>query len=126
MVKKTFDIFLFINGSLGPFLIGVAVATFFTGSAFTLNIMKQVQWNTQWYGLESLLNFRNLTLGLAVLFLSRINGLLYIMNSISDEDLVGRSVRKLLLNSVSFLFFFLYFVISLLLSSGFADGLRGR
>jgi cytochrome d ubiquinol oxidase subunit II len=118
--KKTFDIFLFINGSLGPFLIGVAVATFFTGSSFTLNMMKQVHWSTQWYGLESLLNVRNLALGFAVLFLSRINGLLYIMNSISDEDLVGRSVRKLLLNCVPFLFFFLSFVISLLLSSGFA------
>ena len=65
--KRTFDIFLFINGSLGPFLIGVAVATFFTGSQFTLNIMKQVHWNTQWYGLESLLNVRNLALGFAVL-----------------------------------------------------------
>jgi cytochrome d ubiquinol oxidase subunit II len=118
--KKTFDIFLLINGSLGPFLIGVAVATFFTGSQFTLNIMKQVHWDTQWYGLESLLNVRNLALGFAVLFLSRINGLLYIMNSISDEDLVVRSVRKLLLNCVPFLVFFLFFVISLLLSSGFA------
>jgi len=117
---RTFDIFLFINGSLGPFLIGVAVATFFTGSQFTLNMMKQVHWNTQWYGLESLLNVRNLALGFAVLFLSRINGLLYIMNSISDEDLVSRSVRKLLLNTVPFLCFFLFFVISLLLSSGFA------
>jgi cytochrome bd ubiquinol oxidase subunit II len=118
--KRTFDIFLFINGSLGPFLIGVAVATFFTGSQFTLNAMKQVHWNTHWYGLESLLNVRNLALGFAVLFLSRINGLLYIMNSISDEDLVSRSVRKLFLNTVPFLFFFLSFVISLLLSSGFA------
>ena len=85
--QRTFDIFLFINGSLGPFLIGVAVATFFTGSQFTLNTMNQVHWNTQWYGLEALLNVRNLALGFAVLFLSRINGLLYIMNSISDEDL---------------------------------------
>ena len=33
--KRTFDIFLFLNGSLGPFLIGVAVATFFTGSQFS-------------------------------------------------------------------------------------------
>jgi cytochrome d ubiquinol oxidase subunit II len=118
--KRTFDIFLFINGSMGPFLIGVAVATFFTGSQFTLNMMKQVHWNTQWYGLESLVNVRNLALGFAVLFLSRINGLLYIMNSISDEDLFSRSVRNLLLNTVPFLIFFLFFVISLLLSSGFA------
>jgi cytochrome d ubiquinol oxidase subunit II len=118
--QKTYDIFLFINGSLGPFLIGVAVATFFTGSRFTLDNMNQVHWSTRWYGLESLLNVRNLSLGFAVLFLSRINGLLYIMNSIGDADLAGRSVRKLLLNSVPFLFFFLFFVISLLLSSGYA------
>src|SRR4030043_1988368 len=34
--QRTFDIFLFLNGSIGPFLIGVAVATFFTGSQFSL------------------------------------------------------------------------------------------
>jgi cytochrome bd ubiquinol oxidase subunit II len=118
--KKTFDIFLFINGSLGPFLIGVAVATFFTGSAFTLNNMNQVQWNTQWYGLEALMNVRNLALGFTVLFLSRINGLLYIMNNVSNDDLYWRSLKKLLLNTALFLIFFLYFIISLCLSSGFA------
>ncbi len=117
---RTFDIFLLINGSAGPFLIGVAVATFFTGSGFTLNKMNQVQWSTQWYGLEALLNMRNLALGFAVLFLSRINGLLYIMNSISDDDLFWRTIRKLLVNTIPFLFFFLAFLISLLLSSGFA------
>lgn len=118
--QGTFDMFLFINGSLGPFLIGVAVATFFTGSAFSLDMMRQVHWSTAWYGLEALLNIRNLALGLAVLFLSRINGLLYIMNTISDEDLFRRSHTKLLLNMIPFLLFFLYFVISLLLSPGFA------
>ena len=119
--QRTFDLFLIINGSVGPFLIGVAVATFFTGSPFSLNMMKQVHWSTAWYGLEALLNVRNLSLGLAVLFLSRINGLQYIMNSINDEDLFYRSLRKLLLNTVPFLIFFLFFVISLLLSSGFAS-----
>jgi cytochrome bd ubiquinol oxidase subunit II len=118
--QRTFDIFLVINGSAGPFLIGVAVATFFTGSQYSLNMMRQVHWSTGWYGLEALLNIRNLSLGLAVLFLSRINGLLYIMNSISDDDLRYRSLRKLFLNTVPFLIFFLFFVISLLLSSGFA------
>ena len=118
--QRTFDIFLFINGSLGPFLIGVAVATFFTGSAFTLNNMNQVHWNTHWYGLEALMNVRNLALGFAVLFLSRINGLLYIMNTVSNDDLYWRSLKKLLLNTALFLLFFLYFIISLCLSSGFA------
>ena len=118
--QKTFDIFLFLNGSLGPFLIGTAVATFFTGSQFSLNIMNQVQWATSWHGLEALLNGKNLALGLAVLFLARTNGVLYIINSIDDEDLINRSIKKLIMNSISFLVFFLFFVIALLLSSGYA------
>ena len=124
--KKTFDLFLFLNGSLGPFLIGVAVATFFTGAMFTLNPMNQVHWATHWYGLEALLNIRNLTLGFAVLFLARINGLLYIINTIDDEVLIKRSGKALIVNAIPFLIFFLFFVISLLVSKGFAaDPLTG-
>jgi cytochrome d ubiquinol oxidase subunit II len=118
--QKTFDLFLFLNGSLGPFLIGTAVATFFTGSQFSLNNMNQVQWATHWYGLEALLNVRNIALGFAVLFLARVNGLLYLINSIDDEALIKRSGKKLILNSLPFLVFFLFFVVSLLLSPGFA------
>jgi cytochrome d ubiquinol oxidase subunit II len=118
--QKTFDLFLFLNGSFGPFLIGVAVATFFTGAMFKLNPMNQVHWATLWYGLEALLNLRNLSLGFAVLFLSRINGLLYIINTLDDDALIDRSVKKLVVNSVPFLIFFLFFVISLLFSKGFA------
>lgn len=124
--QKTFDLFLFMNGSLGPFLIGVAVATFFTGAMFKLNQMNQVQWATQWYGLEALLSLRNLALGFAVLFLARINGLLYIINSLDDDTLIKRSVKRLIANSIPFLIFFLFFVISLLFSNGFAaDPLTG-
>jgi cytochrome bd ubiquinol oxidase subunit II len=118
--QKTFDMFLFLNGSLGPFLIGVAVATFFTGSMFVLNKLNQVLWATKWYGLEALLNVRNLSLGLAVLFLARINGLLYLINTINDEDLNSRSVKRLTVNSILFLIFFLFFIITLLFSNGFA------
>jgi len=118
--QKTFDLFLFLNGSLGPFLIGAAVATFFTGSMFSLNRMNQVQWSTPWYGLEALLNIRNLALGLVVLFLARINGLLYIINTIDDEALVKKSGKGLILNSIPFLLSFLYFVITLLISKGYA------
>jgi cytochrome d ubiquinol oxidase subunit II len=124
--QKTFDFFLFLNGSLGPFLIGVAVATFFTGAMFTLNQMNQVHWATHWYGLEALLKVRNLSLGFAVLFLARINGVLYIINTLDDEDLVKRSVKALITNSIPFLIFFLFFFISLLCSKGFAaDPLTG-
>jgi cytochrome bd ubiquinol oxidase subunit II len=125
--QKTFDMFLYLNGILGPFLIGVAVGTFFSGSKFTLNSMNQVHWNTQWYGLEALLNIQNLSLGFAVLFLARINGLLYIINTINDDILIKRSLKKLKINTIIFLVFFLFFVISLLLSAGYAsDPATGR
>jgi cytochrome bd ubiquinol oxidase subunit II len=124
--KKTFDIFLLLNGSLGPFLIGVAVATFFTGSQFSLNYMNQVQWATPWYGLEALLNIKNLSLGFAVLLLARINGLLYLINTIDNKELTDLSRRKVLINTIPFLVFFLFFVISLLLASGLAaDSVTG-
>jgi cytochrome d ubiquinol oxidase subunit II len=82
--------------------------------------MNDVHWDTQWYGLEALLNIRNFALGVAVLFLARINGLLYILNSVDDDDLRNRSIKKLILNSLLFLVSFLFFVISLLVSTGFA------
>jgi cytochrome d ubiquinol oxidase subunit II len=118
--SRTYDLFLFINGSAGPFLIGVAVATFYTGSNFTLNNMNQVQWANSWHGLEALTDGRNLALGLAVLFLARCNGLLYIINSVDSERIHSVSVRKLLVNSVAFLAFFLLFLASLLLMKGYA------
>jgi cytochrome bd ubiquinol oxidase subunit II len=118
--KGTFDLFLLLNGSLGPFLIGVAVATFFSGSQFSLNQMNQVKWETPWNGLEALININNLALGFAVLFLVRINGLLYIINTINEEKIVTKAHKKVIFNTICFLIFFLFFVISLLLSTGFA------
>jgi len=118
--QKTFDVFLLLNGALGPLLIGTAVATFFTGSQFSLNDMNNVKWASSWYGLEAVLDVRNLALGLAVLFLSRVNGLLYIINSIDDEDVKQRSLKKLPVNAVLFLVPFLFFVVAILLSQGFA------
>jgi cytochrome d ubiquinol oxidase subunit II len=125
--KNTFDFFLLLNGSVGPFLIGVAVATFFTGSQFSLNQMNQVKWETPWHGLEALLNIKNLALGFAVLFLARINGLLYIINTVSDDKISVLAHKKLIYNSVPFLIFFLFFVGAILVSDGFAaDSVTGN
>lgn len=117
---KTFEIFLFINGLLGPVLVGTAVGTFFNGAMFSLDDMKHVTWGTPFRGLEAVLTFHNLALGLAVLFLSRILGLLYFMNSVDSETIFERSKKHLLYNTVPFLVFFLYFVIALLFKDGFA------
>jgi len=117
--QKTFDVFLIINGSIGPLLIGTAVATFFTGADFDLNILNQVTWQNQWHGLEAALSLRNLSLGLAVLFLARLLGLMYIINSVDDDELVKRSRKAILINAIPFLITFLFFVGTLLVSEGF-------
>ena len=117
--KTTFDIFLLINGLLGPFLIGVAVATFFTGANFSLNQLNQVTWQNEWRGLEAVLSLRNLSLGFAVLFLARLLGLMYIINSVNDDDLITRSRRCIMINAIPFLVTFLFFVITLLVADGY-------
>jgi cytochrome d ubiquinol oxidase subunit II len=117
---RTFDIFLYINGMAGPFLIGAAVGTFFTGSFFTLDHMNNVTWATPFHGLEALVIGKSLALGFAVLFLARSNGLLYLINAVEDEDLLLRSQKKLIISSIAFLLFFLIFLFSLLLTEGFA------
>ena len=118
--KKTFEIFLLINGALSPLLIGIAVATFFTGANFSLNALNMGKWDTPWHGLEAVLSLRNLSLGVTVLFLARLLGLMYIINAIDDEELLGKARKKILVNLIPFLIGFLYFVVSLILSKGFA------
>ena len=124
---RTYDGFLFVNGCLGPFLIGTAVATFFTGSDFSLDLFNRVTWGTEWHGLEALANPVNWFLGLAVLFLARILGLMYLANSIDDDELVMRIKKALKRNSVPFLVFFLAFTGFLLAGKGYmADSATGE
>ena len=118
--KKTFDAFLFANGILAPVLIGVVVGTFFNGADFSVSNLKVSHWQHPARGLEAVLNFSNVSLGLAMLFLSRILALLYFMNSIDNDHLIVRSKKKLIFNTILFLFFFLFFVVRLLLKDGYA------
>ena len=126
--KKAYRVFLVLNGVVGPVLLGGAVATFFTGSAFYINkgniadTMMPVMssWANAGHGLDALLNPWNVVLGLAVFFLARILGSLYFINNISDADLVKRCRRALWGNTGLFLIFFLSFVIRTLLADGYA------
>jgi cytochrome d ubiquinol oxidase subunit II len=122
---KTYEVFLFINGLLGPLLVGTAVGTFFNGAMFSLDDMNRVTWGTDFRGLEAVLTFHNLALGLAVLFLSRVLGLLYFMNSVDSDAIYERSKKQLLYNTIPFLFFFLYFVIALLFKGGYTYDANG-
>jgi cytochrome d ubiquinol oxidase subunit II len=126
--KRTFETFLFINGALGTILIGTAVGTFFNGAMFSMNKLNITniydsaisRWMTPTHGLEAVLNFHNVALGLSVFFLARVLGILYIVNSVNDDNIVARSRKQMWYNAVPFLVFFLYFVIHLLLKQGFA------
>ncbi|MHC1702925.1 MAG: cytochrome d ubiquinol oxidase subunit II [Tenuifilaceae bacterium] len=126
--QRTFEVFLYINGLLGTILLGTAVATFFTGSMFSVDKMNLTNlanpvissWQTPWHGLEAAFNFHNLSLGLAVFFLARILAILYFMNNVSNSNIFTRSKNHLLYNTIPFLVFFLTFVIWLLLRDGFA------
>jgi len=118
--QRTYEWFLFINGLLGTFLVGVAVATFFSGSQFSLNQMNNVTWATGSHGLEAALNPFNLALGLTLFFLARVLGLLYFMKTVDNENIILRSKKALLYNAIPFVVFFLLFAIWLMLREGFA------
>ena len=126
--KNTYRAFLVLNGVVGPFFLGCAVATFFTGAEFTVNKDQMLLeampvisvWNNSLHGLEALGNVWNVLLGLAVVLLSRILGALYLINNISDVMIDGRARRVVLWNAPVFVVLFLIFVIRLFLTDGFA------
>ena len=127
---KTYRSFLVINGIIGTFVVGVALATFFTGSEFTVgkgNItglgsagIVISQWQNPWHGLEALFNLRNLSLGLALLFLARTMACLFLINRLDHPVLQKRTHKYLTYNAIPFVLFFLTFVIWTLFSDGFA------
>ena len=126
--KKTYRVFLIINGVLAPILLGTAVGTFFNGAEFVVNkehltdISMPVisAWATPWHGLEAAFVIGNLCLGIALFSLARLLGLLYFINNIDDEEIRTRCRKRLLPETIVFLPFFLAFVIRLMLIDGFA------
>ena len=136
---KTFQWFLIINGLVGPLLLGGAVATFFEGSNFIVqfnNLTAVGQWSNseigQWsnvvvsywanasHGLDALLNPWVLVFGLAVMFLARVLGTLYIINNVNDEDIRCRASVRLIGAAIPFLILFVAYLVHLLLKDGYA------
>lgn len=125
---KTFQWFLIVNGILGPLLLGGAVATFFEGSNFVIEKASLTElgapiisrWANASHGLDALLNPWVLVFGLAVFFLARILGILYIMNNVNDENIRSRGSVRLIGATVPFLILFLAFLIHTLVKDGFA------
>ena len=128
---RTFQWLLVLNGILGPLLLGGAVATFFTGSNFIVekgNIVDSEwsltisRWANASHGLDALLNPWNLVLGLAVFFVARVLGCLYIHNRLDDNLLQGHDqiIQPLWRSTILFLGLFLAFLAHILTCDGYA------
>ena len=146
---KTFQMCLVVNGLLGPLLLGGAVATFFEGSNFIVMKDNLVNahfslplgeatggrallgmeegvgspvistWANASHGLDALLNPWVLIFGLAVMFLARVLGILYIINNVNDEDIRSRASKRLIGAAIPFLVLFVTYLVHLLLKDGY-------
>lgn len=130
---RTYDSFLYINGCVGCILLGVAVSMFFFGSEFTVtkgNILDtSAPVISVWaptHGFEAIFNWKNLVLGFAVLFLARTQAALYLINNNPQDDaFFSDNRRRVLVNAVLFLVFFLLFVGLLLTTSALETSYDG-
>ena len=126
--RKTYRIFLVINGVVGPILLGGAVATFFTGSNFIVDKGNLAElsmpvisgWANASHGLDALLNVWNVIFGLAVFFLARILGALYFINNIDSPEIAVSSRKVLKTETPLFLVLVLAFFVKILVGEGFA------
>ena len=124
--SKTYEWFLFLNGLLAPLLLGTAVGTFFTGSQFIVkfdNVYEGKvisQWVGPAHGLEAALNIANLSLGLAVLFLTRVLGNLYLIHQVDHDEIVNNAAKWTKRCTIGFLVFFFIFLGIILTKEGFA------
>lgn len=123
--QRTYETFLYINGSVGIFLIGVALATLYTGGNFIRTDMNLSFWTTKTYGLEALMNPFNLTFGLMVVFLARVGANLYFINNLNHERIVQRARAQLKMDALLFLGFFLLMLGMLFMLSGLVYNSEG-
>lgn len=127
--SRTYDAFLFFNGSIGVILLGEAVAMYFFGGEFTVNRSNILQAGSpvisQWassHGFEAIFNWRNFTLGLTVLFLARMQASLYMMNRLGrqgDDSTFAALKRSALINGGVFVVLFLAFLAILFTYTGY-------
>ncbi|MBD5370545.1 MAG: cytochrome d ubiquinol oxidase subunit II [Bacteroides sp.] len=126
--RRTYDIFLFLNGVVGCVLLGVAVGMFFFGGEFTvergnlLNAASPVisHWDNPSHGFEAIFSWRNLLLGFAVFFLARVLAEMYIINSVqTPAKFYDWLIKRLWIDSAVFVALFLGFLAVLLTSYGY-------
>lgn len=134
--RGTYDIFLFANGVIGCLLLGVAVSMFFFGAEFNVNRENLLNIGapviSTWvptHGFEAIFNWKNLILGVALIFLARMQAQLYLINRLAPDNIDANYLQDLkksvLVNGVIFVAFFLWFLVMVLTTRGYiisADG----
>lgn len=123
--QKTYENFLYINGSLGVILIGIAVSTFFSGSSFALDSNNFVDWQSKFRGLEALKNPFNYILGIALFFQARVGGAMYLINNINDDKIRENLKKNLKFDALIFVAFLVAFLLFLVLKSGYGVNENG-
>lgn len=131
--RNVYRYFLVINGVFGPLLVGIAVGTFFNGANFVVNkaamgssIQPVIsQWTSAWHGLEAVADPWNLVLGIAVLFLARVLGSLYLINNVRHDELQVRLHYQLKADFWPFLIAFVSFVVRLMMHTGLTVTAQG-
>ena len=131
--KNAFRWFLTLNGCLAPLLIGTAVGTFFTGSAFVVNkdAVAEVgapvisRWTSAWHGLEAVTNPFNVELGLMVMLLTVCLGALYLLNNIEEKSLESQLRSTLKYAFGGFLVLLVVVLAQLLTMEGYAVDAQG-
>ncbi|MGB6290867.1 MAG: cytochrome d ubiquinol oxidase subunit II [Desulfobulbales bacterium] len=122
---RTYELFLFLNGTIGILLIGIALATFFSGSSFQLDDYNQVLWQHPMLGLEAALSFFNVSFGIFLVLLARTLGALYLLNNIDFrlqlvKDMEKRLRKAVATNLIGAIPFLLYFMYNLATVEGYA------
>lgn len=123
---RVYDGFLMFNGVVGCVLLGVAVGTMFFGGDFEVAKGNLVGGGnpviSQWgpgRGLEAIICWKCLLLGVAVYFLARTQATLYFINNLrGDEALTARMRRRTLVNGVIFAVLFVAWLVVLLTATG--------
>ena len=123
--SRTYELFLFLNGTIGILLIGIALATFFSGSSFQLDDYNQVLWQHPMLGLETAFSFFNVSFGIFLVLLARTLGALYLLNNIDFrlqlvKDMEKRLRKAVATNLIGAIPFLLYFMFNLATVEGYA------
>lgn len=131
--KRTYDVFLAINGILACLLLGVAVSTFFFGAEFSIQKQNLLDGSSpmisSWvstHGLEAIWSF-NIVLGIAILFLARTQASLFFIKTINSGEVLSERLRlNVLRDGTIFVLFFLIFLAMLLAAHGYQVNIDGK